>query len=43
MDNSADFSEVPYLVDEFSNMWEDAYGGSSWVSSFVSLDVVYGG
>jgi len=26
MDNQADFSQVPYLIDEFSNMFEDAYG-----------------
>lgn len=28
MDNSADFASVPYLIDEFSNMWEDPYGES---------------
>jgi hypothetical protein len=26
MDNQADFTQVPYLIDEFSNMFEDAYG-----------------
>jgi len=26
MDNQADFSQVPYLIDEFSNIFEDAYG-----------------
>jgi hypothetical protein len=26
MDNQADFTSVPYLIDEFSNIWEDAYG-----------------
>ena len=25
MDNSADHSSTPYILDEFSNMWEDAY------------------
>jgi len=25
MDEMADFTSVPYLIDEFSNMWEDAY------------------
>ena len=25
MDNSASFNSVPYIMDEFSNMWEDAY------------------
>lgn len=25
MDNSADFTTVPYILDEFSNMWEDYY------------------
>jgi len=29
MDQEADFSSVPYIIDEFSNMWEDTYGGSS--------------
>lgn len=29
MDNQADFSQVPYLIDEFSNMFEDSYGMSS--------------
>jgi hypothetical protein len=29
MDNQADFTQVPYLIDEFSNMFEDAYGESS--------------
>lgn len=29
MDTEADFSSVPYIIDEFSNMWEDAYGGLS--------------
>jgi hypothetical protein len=26
MDNQADFSQVPWLIDEFGNMFEDAYG-----------------
>jgi hypothetical protein len=26
MDNQADFSQVPWLMDEFSNIFEDAYG-----------------
>ena len=26
MDTQADFSSVPYLIDEFSHMFEDAYG-----------------
>lgn len=38
MDNTADFSTVPYIIDEFTNIWEDAYGefertrgaGCSW-------------
>lgn len=25
MDYNADFSSVPYIIDEFSNMWQDAY------------------
>jgi hypothetical protein len=25
IDNQASFSAVPYIMDEFSNMWEDAY------------------
>jgi hypothetical protein len=29
MDNQADFSQVPWLIDEFSNMFEDAYGECS--------------
>jgi len=29
MDNTADFSSVPYLIDEFTNMWETAYGECS--------------
>ena len=28
MDEEADFSSVPFIIDEFSNMWEDAYGRS---------------
>lgn len=26
MDNTADFNQVPWLMDQFSNMFEDAYG-----------------
>lgn len=26
IDNQAKFDETPYLIDEFTNMWEDAYG-----------------
>jgi hypothetical protein len=26
MDYDASFSSVPWIIDEFSNMWEDAYG-----------------
>ena len=26
MDNTASFEQVPYIIDEFSNMFEDAYG-----------------
>lgn len=26
MDNTADFSQVPWLIDQFNNMFEDAYG-----------------
>ena len=26
MDYEANFSSVPFIIDEFSNMWEDAYG-----------------
>lgn len=26
MDNTASFADVPYIIDEFSNMFEDAYG-----------------
>lgn len=26
MDNTASFTDVPYIIDEFSNLWEDAYG-----------------
>jgi hypothetical protein len=26
MDNQADFASVPWIIDEFSNMFEDAYG-----------------
>lgn len=25
MDNSTDFAAVPYIIDQFTNMWEDAY------------------
>lgn len=25
IDNQANFQQVPYLIDEFSNMWEDAF------------------
>ena len=28
MDNSADFTSVPWIIDQFTNMFEDAYGGS---------------
>jgi hypothetical protein len=28
IDNQANFAQVPYLIDEFSNMWEDAF--SEW-------------
>lgn len=27
IDNQANLETVPYLIDEFTNMWEDAYGG----------------
>lgn len=26
IDNQAKFDEVPYIIDEFTNIWEDAYG-----------------
>jgi hypothetical protein len=26
LDNTADFTQVPWLIDQFSNMFEDAYG-----------------
>lgn len=29
MDYDASFSSVPWIIDEFSNMWEDAYGECS--------------
>jgi len=35
MDNQADFSQVPYLIDEFSNMFEDAYGEFSHSLEFL--------
>ena len=25
MDNGANFSQVPYIMDEFTNVWEDAF------------------
>ena len=28
MDQKADFTSVPWLIDEFSNMWEDPYSES---------------
>lgn len=31
MDNSADFTATPYIIDEFTNMWEDAYSESACV------------
>ena len=29
MDFDADFASVPTIMDEFSNVWEDAYGESN--------------
>lgn len=29
MNYKADFASVPYIIDEFSNMWEDAYDVTS--------------
>lgn len=29
MNYNADFSSVPYIIDEFTNMWEDAYDVTS--------------
>jgi hypothetical protein len=30
MDYEANYQEVPYLIDEFSNVFEDAYGEWMW-------------
>ena len=43
MDNQADFSQVPYLIDEFSNMFEDAYGESSCSSAVLHASKWSGG
>jgi hypothetical protein len=36
MDNQADFTQVPYLIDEFSNMFEDSYGESLGLSAVLT-------
>lgn len=33
LNSQADFGAAPYLIDEFSNVWEDAYGG--WFVCYI--------
>lgn len=40
MDNSADYGSVPWIIDEFSNVWEDAYGEFLWSEFYFSGRVV---
>jgi hypothetical protein len=37
LDNSGDFTQVPWLIDQFSNMFEDAYGGFSCLITLVEI------
>lgn len=30
LDNSADFTAVPWIIDEFTNMWETKYSECGW-------------
>ena len=39
MDTMADFSSVPYLIDEFSHMFEDAYGACRPRRDMIQADV----